>query len=574
MRRIFLNLTFFNATVLTSCLLPSILFARTFYSDDPLRKEPPPTSVGKIAARKVDPIWDFIENTFSRRGERTEDGKIIPAQNVNTLGEVPDSSWYTNRHSTNRMTIAELVRGAGNSNAPCKDGPWKIISAKLEGITPGFEFKDCKDRKYIIKFDPLSNPEMASGAEVVTTKFLYALGYNVPENYIVHFKREQLQIARDAEFRGPEGKRRHMSDKDMDELLERVPKDPQKGYRGMASRYIAGEVLGPFLFYGTRADDPNDIVPHQHRRELRGLHVLFAWLGQSDAKAPNTLDTVVEEDGVRFVRHYLIDFGASLGSATVAPKESRTGNQYMLDWIPHAVQTFTLGLHVPRWARARFPDIPAAGHFEWQTFDPDNWKPNYPNAAFKNRLPDDLFWAAKQVMAFTDEEIRAIVKTANYTDPEAEQWIAECLIARRDKIGKAFLTRVLPLDNFAVENGRLAFEHLAAKYDLAVPRSYVVRWSRFDNETGQKSTIEQETTVVLPKEVMDASPGEYFAADLHDGDPAKAVTVYLRKQQARVDVVGIDRTWSGFAPRAKEHAIAWTAPVGTDNCAAAVGEHR
>ena len=35
---------------------------------------------------------------------------------------------------------------------------------------------------------------------------------------------------------------------------------------------------------------------------------------------------------------------------------------------------------------------------------------NDPITAFENRLPDDTFWAAKQVMAFTDEEIRAIVQ--------------------------------------------------------------------------------------------------------------------------------------------------------------------
>ena len=29
---------------------------------------------------------------------------------------------------------------------------------------------------------------MASAADVISSKFLYALGYNVPENYIVRFR--------------------------------------------------------------------------------------------------------------------------------------------------------------------------------------------------------------------------------------------------------------------------------------------------------------------------------------------------------------------------------------------------
>ncbi|NIW47138.1 MAG: hypothetical protein GWN30_21030, partial [Gammaproteobacteria bacterium] len=59
---------------------------------------------------------------------------------------------------------------------------------------------------------------------------------------------------------------------------------------------------------GIRDDDLNDVIPHQHRRELRGLRVVAAWLNHFDTKANNTLDVYVE-DG--YVRHYLIDFGST-----------------------------------------------------------------------------------------------------------------------------------------------------------------------------------------------------------------------------------------------------------------------
>ena len=58
--------------------------------------------------------------------------------------------------------------------------------------------RDAAGRKYLIKFDPLTNPEMASAADVITSKFFYALGYNVPENYVVHFDREQIAIGEGA----------------------------------------------------------------------------------------------------------------------------------------------------------------------------------------------------------------------------------------------------------------------------------------------------------------------------------------------------------------------------------------
>ena len=53
-----------------------------------------------------------------------------------------------------------------------------------------------------------------------------------------------------------------------------------------------------------------------------------------------------------------------------------------------------------------------------KAFDPEKWKSDYPNPAFLSRLPDDEFWGAKQVMAFTDDDIRAIVEPHTQADPE------------------------------------------------------------------------------------------------------------------------------------------------------------
>ena len=53
-------------------------------------------------------------------------------------------------------------------------------------------------------------------------------------------------------------------------------------------------------------------------------------------------------------------------------------------------------------------------------------------------------------MAFTDEEIRAIVQTGQYSQP-AEDWITATLIERRNRIGRTYLraraaARPLPRD--------------------------------------------------------------------------------------------------------------------------------
>lgn len=535
-----------RAVGFTLLLIPFLslsIAARKFYRDDPLEQEPPPLRADKVASRRISDAYDLFSNTLSKRGERTAAKKPIPAGAVNTLGEVPDNTWYTNRHYKKPLSIEELVRGPGDGNPPDTSGPLMVVSAKTEGVTPGFVMEDARGRRYNVKFDPLTNPEMATSADVIVSKCFYALGYNVPENYTFTFARSQLRIAPTANVKTKVGKRRPMTERDLTELFLKAPKLPDGRYRAVASLYLTGKSVGEFRYYGTRSDDPNDIVPHEHRRDLRGLRVFCAWLGHDDSRAINTLDMLVEDKGVQFIRHYLIDFGATLGSDSYRPNSPASGNVYWFAWDSVAAQFFSLGLDVPRWMRAHYPKIPAVGRFEADAFDPEKWVPFYPCAAFDNCLPDDAFWAAKQVMAFSDEQIRALVKTGHYTNPQAEQWIAECLIKRRDKIGKAYFAKVLPLDRFEVRDGRLAFEDLAVKHKLASPRDYTVQWSRFNNDTEQKTPLGGATGFSLPRAIQEAVEGEYFAADMSAGDKQKTLTVYLRKKAGQMQVVGVDRTW-------------------------------
>jgi len=441
------------------------------------------------------------------------------------------------------MSIEELVRGPSIDNPPDTSGTLTVVGAKTEGVSPGFTIRDARGRKYFVKFDPLTNPEMATGAEVISTKFFHALGYYVPENYVFVFHRQQLAVAPDATLTDSQGKRRPMADRDVTDMLVDVPRTSDGGYRAIASLLLKGKGVGPFRFHGTRKDDPNDVVPHEHRRELRGLRVFCAWLAHEDSKSLNTLDMLVEENGINFLRHHLIDFGATLGSRSIGPKSPLWGNEYLFAWKPAALQIFTLGLYVPRWMRADYPKIPAVGRFEAEVFDPEKWVSHYYNPAFANCRPDDAFWAAKQVMAFSDEDIRAIVKTGHYSDPRAEDWIVQCLIRRRDKIGRTYFNKVLPLDRFAAKDSRLVFDDLAVKYGLSGPPQYTVQWARFNNGSAEKTPLAGETTLALPQQLQEAAAGEYFAADIAGYDKKKTVTVYLRKRPEHIEVVGVDRTW-------------------------------
>jgi hypothetical protein len=512
--------------------------APRFFADDPIKVMPAPLPVGKPAEQSINDAIDF----FSRSTRLpTPSGK--PAGAVNTLGEVPDSEWFVNRHAVHRMTRDELQRGPALSEGPV--APFTVTGGKTAGVKPGFRMKDSTGRSYFVKVDPYQYPELASAADVIVSKFLYAIGYYVPENQLVDLTLADLRLSDKAMMTPSGGRPRKMTWSDVEQIVRQVPHTSNGSFRIIASLAIEGENIGPFQYEGLRRDDPNDIVPHEDRRDLRGLYVFSAWLNNTDIKPTNTLDTIVVENGIRFIRHYQLDFGNSLGSDGDAPKDARLGHEFVLPTPTAALeQILTMGVLSAPWERTHYPKLRAVGNFGAQLFDPDNWKPNYPNPAFISRLPDDDYWAAKQVMAFTTDDIHAIVETGRFTDPRSTEYITRTLAERRDKIGRTFFSNILPLDHFRVENEDLLFEDLAVRYGFHAPRSYEFSWFNFDNVQQKSTPVSGNGSNHLPSESFQAVAGSYFSAVINaSGDTLKPVTVYLRKDGNNYKVIGVDRSW-------------------------------
>ena len=510
-----------------AALLVPAAFAQTFRTDDPVWVDnDTAVDVKSIAKHKLNDQYDFLIHTFGKPGDRAPQRAL----NINTLGEVPDSSWFQNRHGRKRMSIEELVRGPNTGNGPSADGPWSVIGAKTEGITPGFRIRDSRGDVYFIKFDPPQNPEMATAAEVISTKFFYAMGYNVPENYLTFFTREQLLADAKAMITEASGRERRLENSDLDAILKRVHKLGDGTYRAVASKQVQGAPLGPFQYHGTRPDDPNDIFPHEHRRELRGMRVFAAWLNHDDSRAINSLDVLVGKPGHRYVRHYLIDFGSTLGSGSVSAQKPRAGWEYMWEPTTALKRIATFGLWDKQWVRVSYPDYPSIGRFESTAFEPESWKPEYPNPAFLNATDDDTYWAAKIVMSFTGDDIRAIVKTGQLTDPSAEEYLVTTLMARRDKIGRYWLTRKSSFDDFTFEDGELRFKHLASELDLTKRPEFQGEWFLFDSASGISWPVEGE-------EFLKA--GNYFLVEITSIEGT--VKVFIGKRNDRLQIVGVER---------------------------------
>jgi hypothetical protein len=371
---------------------------------------------------------------------------------------------------------------------------------------------------------------MTTAAEVISTKFFHALGYNVPENYLTFFSRGQLRVDSKATVVDGTGKERRLTDSDLTAILQSVALSSDGKYRAVASKLLKGTPVGPFQYFGTRPDDPNDIFAHEHRRELRGLRVFASWLNHDDSRAINSLDMLVENGGRCYVRHYLIDFGSTLGSGSVGPQKPRAGWEYL--WEPTNVfkRIVTFGIWDKSWVHVNYPSYPAIGRFEAVNFRPEEWKPEYPNPAFSNATDQDGYWAARIVMAFTNEEIRAIVKTGRISDPEAESYLANTLISRRNKIGRYWLTRLSSFDNFTIVDDKLQFEHLASKYDFIRQPDYQMEWFVFDPVTGNRTSVSEEDFL---------RTNDYYVAEINSAEGKLAV--YIQKDDETVRIVGVER---------------------------------
>lgn len=400
-------------------------------------------------------------------GARTE----REAVNVNAFDEAPNSSWFTNRNHRRPLPVGMLRGGPDPPFAPTK--PWVIKHPKEGGFSVGFQIEDADKRKWLVKLDPRGYPQLTSGADMVSRTLIHAAGYNVPHNSPVRFLRGDLKIDPDL-LQGTEGEQ--MTEADLDTLLAQGATFPDGSYSAYASLFLPGKPLGALSMERRRPGDTNDWYSHRNRRELRGLYVLCAWIGDWDVKDHQWLDMFVEtRDSLGHVKHYFLDVGSSLGAGARGPKSLPSGYEYSLDFGWTARRLVSLGFATEPWRRAnQETGIPSVGNFESEVFEPEDYKPRIPHPAFREMTDRDGYWGAKIVASFSDAQIEAAVDAARYDDPRAREFLVRNLITRRDKIAKHWFGRVAPLDFFWVENGTLRFRDLAVDVGVANARSYDV----------------------------------------------------------------------------------------------------
>ncbi len=507
-------------------------YRATYTPEDPHWKDADTENIPDPGKRGPNLIWETVERTgFEQidqlldldRSLRKVSGNSRQAWNINSFDEVPNSSWYTNRHHLIPMTADEIRRGAIVTGGPDTTGPWQVFRPKVGGATAGFWIEDKNGNQFILKFDPPGHPEMATAAAAMAGRFFYACGYNVPEETITRFRPEDLTIREGVTFKDIEGKKHPFTREKLNEILTLAQYEPDGSVRCLASLALPS-IRGPFSFDGTRKNDPNDWCQHEHRRELRALYVLCSMVNHWDIKDQNSMDILADEDGRRFIKHYLLDFGSTFGSAGQCAQSVTAGYCNSFDLRDFGVSFFTLGLKRWQWEFAKDWTFPSIGYFESEIFQPGKWDPIYPIPAFENMTGRDAYWAAKIVMSFTDDDLRAIIDAGELSNPKARNYLFRTLKTRQEKIGRHWFAKVNPLDGFNSEqtDGQfvISFEDFALKYGFNQTAQSEFDM-RYDGKTLiEARQIENEQIALTASDIKDAAaahkPGDKPDANLFE----------------------------------------------------------
>jgi hypothetical protein len=309
--------------------------------------------------------------------------------------------------------------------------------------------------------------------------------------------------------------------------------------------------VGRVRFVDTRPDDPNDVVPHQDRRELRGYGVFAAWLNHVDAKAINSLDVLVTENGRSVVRHYLIDFGSALGSGGVAPADYWAGFEYLVQPVDVAKQMVSFGFNPPKWRTTPFFEaVPWAACLTPPT-SIRTMKPRHRTRRSCMRGRTTILGGAEARGAHDRHDSRGgacrRIRGSGRGGVSRPRALAGAPRCHRPDVAAA----VNPISRLTLDDaGVLAFENAAVEADFArIPRGYRAVWLKFDNTTHHAEVFGESSaagTELQAPESLPRESGAFVKVELHAVGSAhasweKPANAYFRLDQGGWKLVGFER---------------------------------
>lgn len=514
-------------------------------------------------------VWDGMDNTLFRPVARVF--AVDPpyeAVNVNAFDEVADSAWFQARIANHHPSTAEFVRGACRADemldpTGAPPGSWVIDQGKENGMSPGFRIRVNGKRKYMIKSDLKDEPERPSAAAVIGAAIYHWTGFNTSCEQVIFIERSILKLTPGLVVTGNvSGIKKPFNEAALDGVFGQSVKNGTH-FRFQASSWLPGFLLGPFKYEKTRGDDPNDIIPHEDRRELRGARLVAAWINHFDAREQNTMDSWIAADSANpesspgFVRHYYLDTSDSLGSEWSSDGISkRLGRSYLLDWGDVGYDFVTLGIPVRPWERVeRKKGFEMFGFFSADEFEPASWKNEYSNPAFGRATERDNAWMARILSRFDRPDIDQLAGMGKFAKPEATKYLADILEARLRIILDRFLLRLSPLSDLRVEGKSLCGMDLARRRQVLADASFVYHARASKPAKPDAPATDLAVTIHgdgdfclnlpasnVPDGVPDDAPERYSVIKISNGAARYPLRAYLYDLGARGQkLVGIER---------------------------------
>ena len=378
---------------------------------------------------------------------------------------MPDSSWFTNRIGRQQMPVADVARGPDRVERVSLDG-WVVSGGKSGGVQPGFRMTDPSGQLYQIEVDPPSNPELASGAEIIGTAFYHAIGYHAVEVYLAELDRAALVISDKATIRDPlNGKRRPLKKSDLDDVFDRAARLAERplprARQPLRARQAARQL--PLLRHASRRSE-------RHRparapaRAARRARVRRLAQSRRLARHQQPRHARDRRTGARWVKHYMFDFGSILGSGTVYAQRHRPGNEYIFEQRPGWLTLATLGLYIRPWMLIDYPDVPpSVGRLEAKAFDPLEMEAGVSQPRVRQHAAGRcVLGRADRGEVHRRDDPRGRARRRSTPIRRATDYMTQTLIARRDKVVAAWLNQVCPVvDPALAADGALTFANAA-----------------------------------------------------------------------------------------------------------------
>ncbi len=523
----------------------------------------------------VSPIaWDVADKTVFRPVVKFLAADMgFEAKNVNAVDEVPNSSWFTNRLGVEAFTAEDMQRGS----CPKKmldpvndaDGSWVVDQGKPNGANPGFRVNIKGTGKFMLKADPNGEGDKATGATAIASRLYHAAGYWSVCDTVVYVPRRLLTLKPGLKFADNSGIEKEFDQAALDNVLNNARKKGDH-VRMLASLWLPGRTVGPFTYEDTRADDPNDVIPHEDRRDLRGARLMAAWLAHFDSREQNSMttwhsvDPENKDSSPGHTIHWYIDLGDSFGSHWEWESLNRRINKsYYFDPGDVAFDFITLGIPKRPWDDAKItPGAEQFSYFVNDVFEPEEWKGGYPNPAFARMTELDAAWMARIISRFDDDLIRTAVDVGQYQTKGHPELLTAVLIKRRDAIRARYFANLSPLAEVTAEGSRVCAADLARaagtwpEKDFAYSASM---WtgSSLDDNTALKPAAEAggKVCVELPRvakndKTADDDPSRYVVVDILNGVAAGPLRAHFYDLGAErgFKLVGIERPSNASDP--------------------------